>query len=156
MIITPNAIVTGMSKIMEDRFKFRAYNPLTKVMHYDVERTYDSYLNCFGSYLIDDIYTEDGDLTNHKWIVMQCTGLKDKNGKLIYEGDIIKYPLHGNRIFSVHLGKYFDELAKHDRLGFHLIPNSGNEILGICPDCFFEIIGNKFENPELLTKETNE
>ena len=74
---------------MNDRFRFRAWNIEEKKMYYDAQNTYD-YM-CGSPIIFAESFSCL--LTNNdEWIVEQCTGLKDKNSNLIYEGDLIKSP----------------------------------------------------------------
>ena len=69
-------------------------------------------------------------------------GLKDKNGKEIWEGDVVKHPIyHKALLIAWHDCEYIAGFYATSRLGHHLT----NIALTVC-----EIIGNIYEHPELL------
>ena len=71
---------------------------------------------------------------------MQFTGLKDKNGKEIYEGDVVRYSANKEEHISevVYIESFFG-VEKHTGILSSFYP--------------IEIIGNIYENPELLKHE---
>ena len=130
-----------------DRFRFRAWDKKNKRMLYNIQEAYDGgcvedekgndvetcYVDCFSSF-----FPYDDNDKNEEFIVEQCTGLKDKNGRLIYENDVVScgFPDIG--------------CVKWKNGGFWV--SGGNYIM---PWHFFiankwEVLGNIHENPELL------
>ena len=78
-----------------------------------------------------------------KCIIQQFTGLKDKNGKEIYEGDIVEGS--GDTTFSK--GRYEITFGSYG-IGFRRKLKNGNYSTSTILE--YNIIGNIFENPELL------
>lgn len=137
-------------QIMQDRFKFRTYDKRTKEM---LNVRLISYFNtgnicrveaenAVGDIIIfDDYKTSIEDIE-----LMQCTGLKDKNGTLIYEGDVVykkgsKNWKNEKLLSKVIWSNNSAAFMISDENGLHQMPMNSNNI---------EILGNIYETPELI------
>ncbi len=120
---------------MEDRFKFRAIRIDNKNLVYGYLRfIYMHHTNYCSIFCPDTNLNYDCDTNT----LEQCTGLKDKKGKLIYEGDILKDKYGALHPISWNV-KGFYEADTFAVAGFY---NAIQEDM--------EVIGNIHENPELL------
>ena len=92
--------------------------------------------------------------------VGQYTGLTDKNGTKIFEGDIIQieqYEKPGSRPCTIYFGEYTDADSVFDYpyIGFYVrTPDGCGNIGALLSDGFeYEVIGNIHDNPELMEVE---
>ena len=128
----------------KDRFRFRAWD---KSFQKYYENVIVSTIN--GEITVyERLANGDTILIPSAHVVLeQCTGLKDKNGRMIYEGDIVKrHSKYSEDEKDVVLqvewnckgARYITTDKKHDNWIFSMF------------DYEYEILGNIHENPELL------
>ena len=142
--------------------KFRAWDKVHECYLYDVQYAYDT-LSGWVKYEDGENadYDEDcfgGFLDNKQYAVEQYTGLKDKNGREIYEGDVLRIERddnpNDNYIAPVAWGgpdyPAFDIPWKYIPNNLYYDSNVLATIRAGESEEVMTVIGNIFENPELL------
>ena len=109
--------------------KFREWNPDTKTMcHVDI-------LNC----------------RNEMKYLMQYIGAKDKNGVEIYEGDVIRENARRNKVdYVIRWSAAACGFVAEPLIAGRIHPNLNPGTM-----VHYEVIGNIYENPEMVSNETD-
>lgn len=156
---------------MNDRFKFRAWDECNNKMHYDFQfiKSGDS----GNDWMIFQSDKQELNFDKEKNFcinicpnpyfaqqlkIMQSTGLKDKNGKLIYEGDIV------NQIYEDETTYKCEVVYKNCSFQLKHIEDKNKNYINTPMYCYainylghytekrLEVIGNIYENEDLLNE----
>ncbi len=108
-------------------------------------RVWDNEQKKFEYFELNNITVPDRLLTQDKFPVQQYTGLKDFNGRDIYEGDLVDFS--GILPFQVMY------LTDTEGCYYGLVsPEDSDRVYSLASDNIYEVVGNIFENSELLNK----
>ena len=145
---------------MNDRFRLKAFDKEKKIMYQavfidsyrivcyekfeDIEMYRNSFISGYQEYMLDD----------ENLVLIQCTGLKDKNGRLIYEGDILEVKNRNDikRIYEIKLGflVHFPNVNTYSWSAKDIAkPVLSTALSNLKHQGLAEIIGNIYNNPEL-------
>ena len=109
--------------------------PLRQYDEHDYQISFDGRFYVHGHWFADAV-------------IMQYTGVKDKNGKEMYEGDIVKLAFNGSDDMEI-------GIVIIDQNGFHVVDQQKEYVCENYGEKYYlledaTIIGNIFENPELI------
>ena len=131
---------------MEDRYLFKAkFDDSDRWVKGQLVEVNDAYLIIpnHASKILAGWFSTSNIVEVKKDTICQCTGLKDKNGKLIWENDIVK--INNSKANTVITFRDFEIICT--------IPNEKYYKHRLEYDTEYEVIGNIFDNPESLESE---
>lgn len=148
--------------------KFRAWDNNIKVMQYAKNTTWFEFAEYCKPCIVNSGTTGYERVSNDKIELMQYTGLKDMNGVEIYEGDIVRFAhedyfnhednsfyedCEENGIGQVYWGGSYPAFDIGELHNKNIPAHECDYNIFSDESHYFEVVGNIYENPELL-KET--
>lgn len=126
------------------KYKFRVWDKKTSLMYSNDVVIYSLDMNNLFSYKYPEL--------NKRVVIMQWTGLTDKNGTDIYGGDIVKF---GTKSIGYNSDNDYRilQIAWSDKLGAWVFDDGDRDFYRTWNAYIYsdrEVIGNIHENPELL------
>lgn len=155
---------------MEERYLFKAKRlDNGKWVQGYYTKVLDVFTNCEEAHIIFEpnamFYSSgetDGWYKVDPSTICQCTGLRDRNGNLIWENDIIHKPFYTDYDAYANSEAYTGRIQYEDGgWSIEIIKPDGNVCVSSIIDMIayskdiehFEVIGNIFDNPKLLESE---
>lgn len=152
---------------------FRAWDKKSKKMREIDSIAFNKDMDMFGCESVKLVNLWGYDIIEQKdiivqregksFVLMEYTGLKDKNGVKIFEGDIVKFendieemciPTIGKCVFEQQECNFCLQYLVHNntnQIAYRNIPISTHTIYLVDnPEFEYEVIGNIYDNPELL------
>ena len=132
---------------MNHRSKFRVWDVKNKKF------LPESYFAILGNgkliVTLSGYYNDFTNTNQDDYVIQQYTGLTDKNGNLIFEGDIVQYNQNSSYDNMNFIARWSD-----NQLGFIFQSNSGEQLVNQTPHLnrfkHLEVVGNIFEHENLL------
>lgn len=131
---------------MEDRYLFKAkFDDSDRWVKGQLVEVNDTYLIIpnHASKILAGWFSTSNIIEVKKDTICRCTGREDKNGKLIWENDIVK--INNSKVNTLITFRDFEIICT--------IPNEKYYKHRLEYDTEYEIVGNVFDNPELLESE---
>lgn len=136
---------------MDDRYLFRAWDKCYNKMIYNgIGRNHKLSIGFDGKiygFEYDEEKTPDNESEigeyPERFVIMQCTGLKDKSGVFIWESDIVAYANKMKEGFEIvwHIDGWKRKISCHNGEYYDYLPIHHNSMI---------VISNIHDNPELL------
>ena len=140
---------------MEDRYLFKAkFDDSDRWVKGQLVEVNDTYLIIpnYASKILADWFSASNVVEVKKDTICQCTGLKDKNGNLIWENDIVAYwDAYNTENGQAEMDCIGKVVWDDETISFQVTNRLSAESYEVLDEC--SVIGNIFDNPELLESE---